>query len=123
MLKKIQRNERNKTHLSKISGNFYNDATCYFNKLDEEMVPQTNFRKYKNSISACYEIIERRLYKITNNAYFTSVRNNQLTSSRNDNPELPLNMLKVEEKIFWQLLNIYNDFYRENGLKQEGKFK
>ena len=116
-LKDIQKNERKYGNLTKVPVNFYEECADYFWKLENNDFDMLGAKKYNNAFSCYTEIVERRLNKITEKAYFLVLKQNRLnrkpiTIDRNDDI-LPPNILKTEEKLFYKILNNYNDFYKD----------
>lgn len=113
-LKEIQKQERESSFLSKIPMNFYEECSNYFCKLESQLDIDIDFRIYHNAFLCYTEIIERRLDKITQTAFFTIVRKCKLNQKPDWNilvNESPSNILKAEKELFINLLENYFKFY------------
>lgn len=115
-LKEIQKNERESSFLSKIPDNFYEECNDYLCKFEGMVDAGIDFDIYHNAFLCYTEIVERRLNKITQTAFFTVIRKCRLNQKPDWDmltDEVPNNILKTETELFMNLLKNYSEFYNQ----------
>lgn len=119
-LKQIQRNERSRSNLTKVPQNFYEGCAYYFYKLNSDGLAVEQFRMYKNALNCYNEIVERRLHKLTQKAYFQITKQTSpIHKVEYAEIELPENIIKEEIKIFNSIISMYKTFYGERQMEYE----
>lgn len=125
-MKRILDKERNSPQLSELPVNFYDDGSNYLEELRKQEMTMQNIRLYKNSYNCYTEIIERRIEKIKNKAYFKAISSCKINEKPSiDDEEIPSFLSNIEIEMYNNLLNdfvlFYEKIYEKN--KERGKWK